>query len=112
MSPIRPWEELQREFDTERDLERDRVTESVAATLRARGVELTGSENADQLADVLSAVEEFEAAVSEVGGDRMVNDPRSSQPEDEAFVLPRRAADESPRQYADRVLRAAQRLRR
>jgi hypothetical protein len=97
--------------DLDRDPERERVAANVAATLTARGVELTGRETADQLADVLSAVEQFEAAVSEIGGDRMVNDPRSSQPEDEAFVLPLRAADESPGQYADRVLRAARRLR-
>jgi hypothetical protein len=110
MSPSRSWEDYQRELDPERDSERDRVSAAVAATLRARGVELTGRETSDQLADVLSAVERFEAAVSEIGGDRMVNDPNSTQPEDEAFVLPRRADDESPGQYADRVLRAARRL--
>ncbi|HEU4643142.1 MAG TPA: hypothetical protein VFS44_11870 [Gemmatimonadaceae bacterium] len=112
MERSRAWENHQRELDPDRDVERDRVSAGVAATLRARGVELTGDETSDQLADILSAVERFEAAVSEIGGDRMVNDAYSSQPEDAAFVLPRRAADESATQYADRVLRAARRLAR
>lgn len=112
MDDSRSWEELQRELEPDRDVERDRVSAAVAATLRARGVELTGRESSAQLADILSAVERFEAAVSEIGGDRMVNDPESPQPEDAAFVLPQRAADESPGQYSDRLLRAARRLAR
>lgn len=107
-------EEPQRgaDADSSRDRERSSVAASVAATLRARGVELRGDEGSEQLAEVLSAVERFEAAVSEIGGDRMVNDPGSSQPQDEAFVLPRRRGDESAASYVDRVLRAARRLRK
>jgi hypothetical protein len=105
-------DDLQREPDSARDRERESVSASVAATLRARGVELTGDEGSEQLAEVLSAVERFEAAVSEIGGDRMVNYPGSPQPQDEAFVLPIRRADESITSYADRVLQAARRLRR
>jgi hypothetical protein len=104
-------EDVQHEPDSARDRERESVYASVAATLRARGVELTGGEGGEQLAEVLSAVERFEAAVSEMGGDRMVNDPGSPQPQDEAFVLPHRRADESMTRYADRVLQAARRLR-
>jgi hypothetical protein len=114
MSASHSWERHQRELDRDRDRERtserDRVATAVAATLKARGVELTGTESSDQLADILAAVERFEAAVSEVGGDRMVNTPESSQPESEAFVLPRRGTDESAVEYADRILRAARRL--
>jgi hypothetical protein len=40
----------------------------------------------------------------------MITAGRAPRAEDERFVLPRRAADESPGQYADRVLRAARRL--
>lgn len=111
MSGSRSWEDFQRELDPDRDVERDRVTAAVAAKLESRGVALTGRESSDQLADILTAVERFEAAVSELGGDRMINDPDSSNPQDPAFVLPARAVDESPGQYSDRVLRAARRLR-
>jgi hypothetical protein len=105
------WEARQRELDPDRDLERESVSATVAATLRARGVELTGRESSEQLVEMLDAMERFEAAVSEAGGDRMVNDPDSTDPQEEAFVLPRRAADESPFEYAERVQRAARRLR-
>jgi hypothetical protein len=40
----------------------------------------------------------------------MINDPDSSNPQEEAFVLPRRSADESPYEYAERVQRAARRI--
>ena len=98
--------------DPDRDQERESISSSVAATLRARGVDLTGTESSEQLAEMLDAVERFEAAVSEAGGDNMINDATASNPQGEAFVLPRRAADESALEYADRVRRAARRLRR
>jgi hypothetical protein len=104
------WEATDRELDPERERERESVSSSVAATLSARGVELTGRESSEQLVEMLDAVERFEAAVSEAGGDRMLNDPDSSEPQEEAFVLPRRAADESPLEYAERVQRAARRI--
>ena len=104
------WEATQRELDPDRERERESVSSSVAATLRARGVDLTGRESSEQLVEMLDAVERFEAAVSEAGGDRMINDPDSSQPQEEAFVLPRRADDESPIEYAERVQRAARRI--
>lgn len=105
------WEARQRALDPDRDRERENVSSSVAATLSARGVDLTGTESSEQLAEMLDAVERFEAAVSEAGGDRMLNDPDSSDPQEEAFVLPRRAADESALEYAERVQRAARKLR-
>ena len=103
-------ENSRRDLDPARASERERVSIIVATTLHARGVTLTGSETSDQLADILSAVERFEAAVSAIGGDRMVNDRNSNQPENELFVLPMRAADESPGRYADRLASAADRL--
>ena len=110
MSAPSPRENSRRDLDPARAAERERVSVIVAATLHARGVTLTGSETSDQLADILSAVERFEAAVSALGGDRMVNDRNSDQPENELFVLPARATDESPGRYADRVASAAERL--
>jgi hypothetical protein len=105
------WEARQRDLDPDRDQERESVSLSVAATLRARGVDLSGEESSEQLVEMLDAVERFEAAVSEAGGDNMINGPNSSEPQEEAFVLPRRADDESPLEYAERVQRAARRLR-
>ncbi len=104
------WEARQEELDPGREQERRSVSSSVAATLEARGVDLTGDENSEQLVEMLDAVERFEAAVSEAGGDRMINDPDSTNPQEEAFVLPRRGVDESPFEYADRVQHAARRI--
>ncbi|HEY9429834.1 MAG TPA: hypothetical protein VIR34_21905 [Gemmatimonadaceae bacterium] len=104
------WEARQEALDPGREEERRNVSSSVAATLSARGVDLTGDESSEQLVEMLDAVERFEAAVSEAGGDRMINDPDSSSPQEEAFVLPRRSADESPYEYAERVQRAAGRI--
>ncbi|HWG52031.1 MAG TPA: hypothetical protein VN677_01895 [Gemmatimonadaceae bacterium] len=96
--------------ESERERELDSVTARVVGQLRACGVELTGRESTLQLSDMQTAVERFESAVSEAGGDRMITTGRASRAEDEPYVLPKRAADESPGQYADRVLRAARRL--
>lgn len=104
------WETRQEELDPDREQERRNVSSSVAATLRSRGVDLTGDESSEQLVEMLDAVERFEAAVSEAGGDRMINDADSPNPQEEAFVLPRRSADESPYEYAERVVRAARRI--
>ena len=48
-----------------------------------------------QLADLLSAVDEFERAVIAAGGDLMMNSPMSADPEDTRFVIPARRADEA-----------------
>jgi hypothetical protein len=106
------WESRQEELDPDREQERRSVSSSVAATLESRGVHLAGDESSEQLVEMLDAVERFEAAVSEAGGDRMINTPESTNPQEEAFVLPRRRADESPFEYADRVQRAARRIGR
>ena len=92
--------------------ERRHVAAEVADRLRRRGVTLTGKEKPDELADVLSAVERFEAAVEAHGGDLMVDDLKSSRPDDRHFVLPRRTAGESARAYMVRIDEAALALRR
>lgn len=88
------------------------VAKEVAARLRSRGIALTGAEGAEDLADLLSAVENFEAAVEAHGGDLMVDDLKSSQPDDPHFVLPRRASGEAPRAYIGRIDAATTRLLR
>ena len=79
----------------------------VAESLRRRGVEVDGSEDSDELASVLDAVETFERARYLRGGDSFVNDPDSTQPDDKRFVLPQRHGDERLDAYARRVRQAA-----
>src|SRR2546428_12249567 len=77
-------------YDEEAE-ERTAAVAEVAARLRSRGIALTGAEDPGDLADLLSAVERFEAAVEAHGGDLMVDDLKSSRPDDRHFVVPRRA---------------------
>src|SRR2546428_6398027 len=76
-------------YDEEAE-ERAAAVAEVAARLRSRGMALTGAEDPGDLADLLSAVERFEAAVEAHGGDLMVDDLKSSRPDDRHFVVPRR----------------------
>lgn len=84
----------------------------VTTRLQGRGIALTGAENPEALVDLLSAVERFEAAVEAHGGDLMVDDLKSSRPDDPHFVLPRRAHGEAVRAYVVRIDEAAAELGR
>lgn len=75
--------------------------------LLQKGIEVSSDEDPADLADLLSAVERFERAVENRGGDTFVNSPTSSEPEDPAFVLPARRADESIRDYIRHINEAA-----
>lgn len=79
------------------------VAAEVADRLRKRGISVSGDERPEELADLLTAVERFEAAVESRGGDLMVDDLNSSQPDDPHFVLPARGSEESVRDYAARI---------
>jgi hypothetical protein len=105
-------EEFDRELNPHRDEDERRNTEQVAATLAARGARVDGSEDSEQLVQLLEAVERFESAVSSLGGDRMVDDQSSTAPDDPEFVLPHRHDDESVATYTARVERAAIALER
>jgi hypothetical protein len=91
--------------------ERDSVAAEVATRLRSRGISLTGAEGPEELADLLTAVERFEAAVERHGGDLMVDDLKSSRPDDRHFVVPRRERGESVRAYIGRIDEATVQLR-
>jgi hypothetical protein len=97
-------------LDPARAADLERVMAHAAARLRGRGVDLAGSETSQQLARLLSAVEEFEEAVERCGGDTMVNTVQSSEPESATFVLPLRNADEPIGTYTERLRRAAAEL--
>ena len=86
------------------------ATAEVTARLRSRGIEVTGDEQPEALADLLSAVERFEQAVEAHGGDLMVDDLKSSLPDDVHFVVPRRARGEAVHSYIVRIVDAADRL--
>ena len=92
--------------------ERAAAAAEVTARLRGRGVAVTGLDIPEDLVDLLSAVERFEAAVEAHGGDLMVDDLKSSQPDDRHFVVPRRGHGEAVRAYIGRIEEATARLRR
>jgi hypothetical protein len=98
----------------ERDEEFDARTAAAAevtARLRSRGITVTSAENPEDLVNLLSAVERFEAAVEAHGGDLMVDDLKSSRPDDHHFVVPRRARHEAVSAYIGRIDEATARLR-
>jgi len=96
------------------DDERRRIAAEVASRLRRRGVHLTGSESAIDLADLEEAVEEFERAVERSGGDLMVDEPVAGDspiaPDEAAFVLPARKHGESIAAFIGRIADAAERI--
>src|SRR6266540_2423996 len=98
-------------YDEEAE-ERAAAVAEVAARLRNRGIAVTGAEGPAVLADLLSAVERFETAVEAHGGDLMVDDLKSVQPDDSHFVVPRRGHGEAVRAYIGRIDEATARLRR
>jgi len=101
----------------ERDLNRHRASEQRAAKtevvsrLEDRGIDVS-DDSIEEIVDLLEAVEAFERAVEARGGDLMVDTPPSRQPDDPSFVLPRRSADESVLDFANRIRAATDRLDR
>ena len=86
------------------------VAAEVAARLRARGIVVEDDEPPEQLADLLAAVERFESMVEARGGDLMVDDLKSSEPDDPQFVLPRREPGEDIPSYIRRIDEATSRV--
>lgn len=84
----------------------------LVSRLYQRGVRVNDSAPTDQLADLLSALDDFEAAVQQAGGDLFVNAPDSSEPERPEFVVPHPHDDEAVKTYIKRVRAAAERVRR
>ena len=105
------YEELENELAPHRVEERTAAAAEISARLRARGIALTGAERTEDLVDLLSAVERFEAAVEAHGGDLMVDDLKSVQPDDRHFVMPRRTSRETIRAYIGRIEEARLQLR-
>jgi hypothetical protein len=91
---------------------RTAAAREVTDRLRGRGITVTGADRPEDVADLLSAVERFEAAVEARGGDLMVDDLKSPQPDDLHFVVPRRERGEAARAYIVRIDEATAKLRR
>src|SRR2546430_5103970 len=85
-------------YDEEAEQRAAAVAE-VAARLRNRGIAVTGAEGPEELANLLSAVERFEAAVEEHGGDLIVDALKSPRPDDRHLVVPRLALSEAEQAY-------------
>lgn len=105
-------EELESALDPDRAEERRAVVQETIARLRDRGISVGGDEDPDHLVGVLEAVERFEAAVTRHGGDLMVDDLKSSQPDDRHYVVPQRRPGESIRDYTLRIEEATVGLKR
>src|SRR5260370_9804875 len=84
------YEDFENTLDPHRVEERAAAAAEVATRLRDRGVAVTGGEKPEELVDLLSAVERFEAAVEAHGGDLMVDDLKNSQPGHPHLVFPLR----------------------
>ena len=105
------YEELENDLNPHRGDERTAVAAEITDRLRARGIAMTGGERAEDIVDLLSAVERFEAAVETHGGDLMVDDLKSAQPDDPHFVMPGRTSGETIRVYIGRMEEARLQLR-
>lgn len=86
-----------------RDEQRHAVREELEARLRHRGAALSGSETDDEVVALSNAVDRFERAVMQAGGDLMVDTPESSSPDNPANVLPQRHGDEPVDSYIRRL---------
>jgi hypothetical protein len=107
---MRQNEQLESVLNPHRGEELAAANQQVAARLHRRGIEVSAQEKSEDLADLLSAVERFEAIVEARGGDLMVDDLVSSEPDDPEFVLPMRDAGEPMREYIRRIEAASARL--
>lgn len=102
---------VEKEAERNRRLQ-DTITPELRSRVAQKGVELDGTEGPEELDDLLTAIDRFEAAVEDQGGDLMVNQPQSSPPENPGFVLPHRKRGEKVTAYTNRVQVAAEAVER
>lgn len=93
--------------------DRRRIGEEIAGRLRRNGVQLSGTETSEELADLEEAVEQFERMVERGGGDLMVDEPVTGNspiaPDEPDFVLPTRKPSETVSAYIKRIQEAGSR---
>lgn len=95
------------------DVRTDAATGQSYAALRSleeSGVDVTGSESSAELISMQTAVDAFRRAAEALAG--RAGAPQIGTPDDLCQqVVPPRAADETPRQYSERVNRMTERFR-
>lgn len=107
-----PSERSDARADRAQNREIDGIALELGSRAAQRGVDIDGTESAEDLDNLLTAVDRFESAVEGKGGDLMVNMPQSSPPENPGFVLPRRRAGEHIVTFTERVAAAAEAVER
>ena len=106
------FEERERELEPHRVEEQNRARMEVVDRLRDRGIPVYPTDADIEIADLLDAVERFEAVVETQGGDLFVNRIGAAEPQNPAFVLPEREPSESSSEYRAKVIEATRVLRR
>jgi hypothetical protein len=106
-----PYEREQRDLNPNRDEEERHARQEAEYRLSERGIRVDRGDSDEEVADLLDAIERFEAAVEAKGGDLFVDRIGSSEPEDPAFVPPERRAGELSADYRRRIETAAAALR-
>ena len=107
-----PSEREQQDLNPNRIEEERHARQEAEYRLSERGIRLEPTDSDEEVADLLEAIERFEAAVESKGGDLFVNRIGSSEPEDPAFVPPQRREGEAAADYRRRIEAAADGLRR
>jgi len=97
------YERIEERLDPHRREERAEAKAEAVARLRNRGVHVTGVETSEQIAEIMEAVERFEAEVEAHGGDLMVDSGQAHEPDDPIFLLPKRRGSESVAEYLGRI---------
>ena len=97
------YEEFEEKLDPHRREERRRVRTELIDQLQAHGVHVTGAESDEDIAELMEAVERFEQEVDAHGGDLFVDSGDAREPDDPAFVLPKRHGGESVRASLGRI---------
>lgn len=105
-------DDFDHQLEPHRDEQLAAANEHVAARLGERGIAVSARERSEDLADLMAAVERFEAMVEAHGGDTYVDDPNSPQPDDRHFVLPARISGEKLTDYIQRIDAARTHLKR
>jgi hypothetical protein len=105
------YEQEQRDLNPNRVEEERHARQEAEYRLRERGIEVKAGDSDEEVADLLDAVERFETAVEAQGGDLFVDRLGSSEPEDPAFVPPKRRPGEGSSDYRARIEAAIRTLR-
>jgi hypothetical protein len=106
-----PYEREQRDLNPNRVEEERHARQEAEYRLSERGIRVERTDADEEVADLLDAIERFEAAVEAKGGDLFVNRIGSPEPADPAFVPPERLPGEPATDYRRRIEAAADALR-